>query len=76
MFEIQSTILELPVDSPPDPDEFIQPVLDSRFRVETGSPVRLDRARSGVFDGGGATGPPMGAYLTAPFLPGRGSTHV
>jgi hypothetical protein len=50
MFQIQSTILELPFDIPGDPDGFIEAALDSRFTPETGSAFWFDRARSLEFD--------------------------
>jgi acyl-CoA synthetase (AMP-forming)/AMP-acid ligase II len=50
MLDVQSSVLDLPFDARPDPDEFIQAAMDWHFSPETGSRFWLDRARSLEFD--------------------------
>jgi phenylacetate-coenzyme A ligase PaaK-like adenylate-forming protein len=50
MLTIQSSVLELPFDGRPDPDELIQAAMNWHFSPETGSPFWLQRARSLGFD--------------------------
>src|ERR1700741_3354361 len=50
MLVAHSSVLELPFDVRPDPDEFIQAAMDWHFSPETGSRFWLERARSLDFD--------------------------
>jgi hypothetical protein len=50
MSEIHSTILELPFDAHPDPDEYIQAAMRWHFGPDTGSRFWLERASSLEFD--------------------------
>jgi phenylacetate-coenzyme A ligase PaaK-like adenylate-forming protein len=50
MLQSRTSVLELPFDSHPDPDEFIQAAMYWHFSPETGSPFWLERARSLDFD--------------------------
>ena len=43
-------LLELPFDSRPDPDEFVQAAMEWHFSPETGSPYWLQRAKALDFD--------------------------
>lgn len=47
---VSSTILDLPFDVRPDPDEFIQAAMKWHFDKETGSPYWLERAETLDFD--------------------------
>jgi acyl-CoA synthetase (AMP-forming)/AMP-acid ligase II len=50
MLTVHGTVLDLPFDARPDPDEFVQAAMDWHFSRETGSPFWLERARSLEFD--------------------------
>jgi phenylacetate-coenzyme A ligase PaaK-like adenylate-forming protein len=50
VFEVHSSVLELPFDAHPDPDEFIQAAMQWHFSPDTGSRFWLDRAASLEFD--------------------------
>jgi phenylacetate-coenzyme A ligase PaaK-like adenylate-forming protein len=50
MLDVHSSVLDLPVDVRPDPDEFIRAAMEWHFSPETGARFWLDRARSLEFD--------------------------
>ncbi|MDJ1130557.1 phenazine antibiotic biosynthesis protein [Streptomyces iconiensis] len=50
MSTARESVLDLPVDEVPDPEEFIQAAMGWHFGRETGSPFWLERARSLDFD--------------------------
>jgi phenylacetate-coenzyme A ligase PaaK-like adenylate-forming protein len=50
MLNVHSSVLDLPVDVQPDPDEFMRAAMEWHFGPETGSRFWLDRARSLEFD--------------------------
>jgi hypothetical protein len=50
MLQVAASVLDLPFDVHPDPDEFIQSAMEWHFSPQTGSPFWLERAKSLDFD--------------------------
>jgi phenylacetate-coenzyme A ligase PaaK-like adenylate-forming protein len=50
VYEMGTSVLDLPYDVPPDPDEFIRAAMEWHFSPETGSRFWLERAGSLEFD--------------------------
>jgi phenylacetate-coenzyme A ligase PaaK-like adenylate-forming protein len=50
MLQSPTSVLDLPLDVHPDPDEFIRGAMEWHFSPQTGSPFWLERAKSLEFD--------------------------